>query len=87
MHGPLPWLGKCELAASDIEQVYCERVSGGNREKPRYVVTARFKSGRRAPLLSTLWDLEQARYIEQEIESYFEIADSYVDGEFRSGPY
>lgn len=85
-HGPLPWFGDSSLAATNVEQVFCERETIGRQGRnPSYLVKAKLKSGERASLLSTLGDLEQARFIEQEIESYLEIADGHVDGEYRGG--
>jgi hypothetical protein len=85
-HGPLPWSGNRTLPVAAIEQLYCwakERRArgGGEREVRHYQVHALLRDGTRFRLLRLLDQLEQAQYVEQQIERYLGISDAPVDGE------
>lgn len=84
-HWPLPWLGNRQLQASDIAQVYSrERVSHSkNSTSYSYQVQAILQNGRKQELLGGLSDVDQALYIEQEIERHLGIQDRPVRGQIR----
>ncbi|MEX0867604.1 MAG: hypothetical protein WD030_09615 [Pirellulales bacterium] len=81
-HGPLPWRGNKTILSHDIEQLYCrEKISQGkNGASYRYAVLV-VQQGRREVLLKGLENVEQALYIEQEIERFLKINDTPVVGE------
>ena len=83
-HAPLPWPGQCDLLTSEVKQLYCqERVTHGKHGTPHYsyhlhAVTER---GRKVKLLSNLKDVDEALYLEQEVERRLGIKDRHVPGE------
>jgi len=85
-HGPLPWPGKRELETDMIDQVYCEREFAGKKNQNSGIaLSVRLRTGEKLRLMGSFGRLEHARFIEQEIEGYYEIADRQVQGEYRSG--
>lgn len=84
-HAPVPWKGNRELAASSLEQLYCqEHVSNGrNGTTVTYSVQAIDKAGRKVKLVSGLSDRDQALFIEQQVEGYLGITDRRVASEMR----
>jgi hypothetical protein len=83
-HGPLPWPGRRDLDAGDLEQLYCdETASRGRRGSGSYSynVWAVLKDGQRVKLLDTLPNREQALFVEQMVEDYLGIEDRPVHGE------
>lgn len=76
-HGPLPWGRSIQVDSARIRQIYCtERWAGG--EGPT-VVNAMIE-GEQVKLLSNLRSLEEALYIEQEIEAHLGIKNREVRG-------
>lgn len=82
-HGPLPWQGNQSLNTADVDQLYCTRSASKSEdsESLSYNVMVRTKTGRNVKLVSRLEDLDQALYIEQEIERHLGIADKAMSGE------
>jgi hypothetical protein len=82
-HGPLPWPGNRRLNPFDLAQLYTrERLHHHrNSTSTTYEVYAILQDGTRQKLLSGLHEIEQALYIEQEIERFLEIEDRPVRGE------
>lgn len=87
LHGPLPWPGNKNISTLDIQQVYCIQSfnSSSNynnrRSSPSYDVCVMYQSGNREKLIGGIDQADQARYIEQQIESTLGIADTAIAGE------
>ena len=82
-HGPVPWPGNKTLSARDLEQFYCqEKINRGkNGVQYAYQVLALRKDHVRETLLTGLSDVDQALYIEQELERFLRIEDRPMPGE------
>jgi hypothetical protein len=82
-HWPLPWPGNRQLEASDVAQLFSrEKISRSkNSTSYSYQVHALLQNGKKQKLLSGLTDVDQALYVEQEIERYLGIRDRMVRGE------
>jgi len=82
-HGPIPWRGVPELAASRITQLYCkERIHRGkNSSTTSYEVWAALDEGQPRKLVSRLSEPEQALFIEQRIEKALGLADRPMPAE------
>ncbi len=73
-----------KIPVSDIRQVFTKRmVAGKVNDNPRYSygIWVRTRNGKDTPLIVNLKELDHARFIEYQIESYTGIADRYIDGE------
>ena len=84
-HGPLPYSGS-SFDASRLDQLYCEQyVAGTVNDSPVYAfrVKALLKSGEHQVFVSALNTLQEAIYLEQEVERHLNIEDRPVAGEFR----
>jgi len=86
-HAPLPWPGNRDMPASSLDQLYCKEVvtrtkNGGTQR--RYELHALTQEGTRVKLLKRLDDLDQALFLEQQIEIHLGIRDYAVDGEVQS---
>ena len=80
-HKPFPWFGNKRIPVIVIKQVFCEEVvarhnNGGH--SITYDVIAQRRKYDDIKLVSGLDILEQAQYIEREIESYLGIVESVV---------
>jgi hypothetical protein len=89
-HGPVPWPGNCKVPTIDLKQLFCTEVSP-------YRVSARFSppteyggsfsvlaikgDDSRLTLVSGLAGLDEALFIEQQVEQYLKIRDHRVPGE------
>lgn len=84
-HGPLPWKGNKQLARNQVEQLYCqEKVRRGkNGTSTAYLLVAVTPGNRRENLLKNITEVEQAIYLEQQIERHLGIKDARVAGEHR----
>jgi len=82
-HWPLPWPGNRQLEASDIAQLFSrEKISRSkNSTNYSYQVHAILQNGKKQRLLGGLTDVDQALYVEQEMERYLGIEDRPVRGE------
>lgn len=90
-HGPVPWRGNQTIPVDDIDQLYCQLDAGRRRNASgawtenssgvTYRVNALLKNGRKETLVSKLFDLDQALFIEQKLEDALGIEDRRVSGE------
>jgi len=84
-HGPLPTGGNRQLFTADLKQLFCTEKIIRGKHGPRYSynVEALLQGGTKLKLLSNLQDLDQALFVEQQIEQHLRIADERVPGEVR----
>ena len=84
-HGPLPWRPQPTLATRDIEQLYCTRkvTHGKNGTSVSYALRAVTRDHSGLLLLAGFTDLDQALWLEQEIEGLLDLRDRPVAGEFK----
>jgi len=82
-HGPLPWPGNKTLTSHQIKQLYSkEKISHGkNGVHYTYKVQAVTEGNHRETLLGGLTEVEQALYIEQQLERFLRIKDEPVPSE------
>lgn len=82
-HGPLPWPGSREVPTRELAQLFTvEKISRTkNGESRDYQVQARTRGGGDVKLLTGLPEVEQALFIEQQLEAYLGIRDEAVMGE------
>jgi len=78
-HGPLPWIGNVRIPADDIDQLYCEEKAYFHMII--YSVIVLRKTGPRVKLFSKLRQMNQAAFIEQQVEQRLRIADRPIAGE------
>ncbi len=78
-HGPLPWPGGRDLAAHQVQQLWCQERS--SRNGTTYELHAELQTGVRVKLVRGLPERDQALYLEQALESRLGIEDRPVDGE------
>lgn len=90
-HGPLPWAGNRQLAATQIRQPFCDvsmsrNAVNANRNtaSPTYQVSAVLNDGSKVTLVGGLRELADARYLERLIELAMNIAPQPVAGECRA---
>lgn len=83
-HQPLPWPGNRELAADEIDQLYCRQQvhHGRNGRTIHYDVEMVSRDGRTLKLVSSLPRAEEALFIEYAVEDHLGIEDRAVPGEF-----
>jgi hypothetical protein len=84
-HGPLPWGGSRQLLTADLKQVFCTeqrhpRKRGCGRS---YSVEALKRDGSKVTLVGSLEELDQAFFIEQQVEQHLKMQDEPVAGEAR----
>jgi hypothetical protein len=86
-HGPMPWPGRQRLFTSDIKQLYCTETvnkdSDSCRTSRTYNVLAVTNKNDQIKLITGLDDLDQGRYIEQQLEAHLKIRDERVPDEVR----
>lgn len=84
-HGPLPWLGWREIAAGMVEQVYCKEIITRGKDGPsiKYETWITLTDGSNSKLVGVGMEVDQALFIEQQIESLLDIKDKPVRGEYR----
>jgi hypothetical protein len=82
-HGPLPWFGYRRIPGVLIDQLYAKaRISHGkNGPRTDYQLWLFNSSGRHEKLHANNLSIEQALYLEQQIESALGIKDRAVQGE------
>ena len=82
-HRPLPWKGEKSIPRDQVDQVYCiEKIHRGkNGTTTTYQVVVRDAAGKKQTLLKRLMDADQALFVEQQIERFLGIKDTYVQGE------
>jgi hypothetical protein len=84
-HGPLPWAGARDVPVSQIDQLYCTEVISRTRNgtSVTYSVIVRTHDEKKIVLVSNLDTVNDARYLEQQIEARLGIADQAVGEEAR----
>ncbi len=82
-HGPLPWPGARDVPTRDLAQLFTvEKVTQTkNGQSREYRVDARLRGGGDVKIVSGLPDVEQALFIEQQLEMHLGIRDEPVAGE------
>lgn len=84
-HGPLPWPGATSLDVGEIAQLFVGaslRRGRGGTEAPAFSLAAMTRDGRRVTLLKVAGlSVEEALYLEQELERRLRIRDEPVVGE------
>lgn len=82
-HKPLKWPGGGSYAATKIKQIYCkEKVSRNkNGTSTRYILRAITTDGTHHTILKGLEVIEQALFIEQQLEDHLRIRNEPVAGE------
>jgi hypothetical protein len=88
-HGPLPWIGGVQLPVTDLAQLYTREkyTRTENSSSFTYELWAELKNQRSKKLLSGLEDPSLVQYLEQQIESFLQIQDRPVAGEYGVGAY
>lgn len=84
-HEPLPWMGNKTIETLMIKQVYCsEKIHQGSRSTSlTYDLNLVTREGKIEKLLTGLDEPEIGLFIEQQIESWLNIADVPVAGEIK----
>lgn len=84
-HGPLPWYPQPTLPVRDLEQLYVQREvkhsKNGTTVKWHLRAVTRAHTGQ--PVVKGLDTLQQALWLEQELEDMLDIRDRPVAGEYR----
>jgi len=82
-HTPLPWPGNTALDARSLKQLYAKEkvVSTKKGQSYHYALYAIDDSGTRRVVLKKLTSVEQAVFLEQQIERFLQIEDRAVSGE------
>lgn len=82
-HGPLPLLSGVTLTSAELDQIYCKELKKSSKDSQIlvYEVNAVLKDGGSRKLIKGLAELEQALWLEQEIETFLGIRDRPVGGE------
>lgn len=83
-HGPLPWPGNKIFLRADIKQFFCERKTMHTKNggvKHSYSVRVIDQAGKKSKFISSLENLDQARFIEQELERQLGIKDIAIPEE------
>jgi hypothetical protein len=83
-HRPLPWFGNKKFPSDGLSQLFVKEFvrSRSDRSLNIYDLMALGKGGRRLKLLSKIEKVEQALYLEQEIEEHLGIRDRQVPGDY-----
>lgn len=84
-HGPLPCPGNHQVPTCDLKQLYCtEKIHRGkNGCSTSYNLEAYLRDGKKLTLLSGLDQLDQALYVEQQVEQHLRIPDERMREEVR----
>ena len=83
-YDPLPWYGEVKVPIDQLDQLYCKenRSSSDNSNHYSYQLCAILKDGRKMDLVKNLESPDLAAYLEQQIESWLNIPDRQIAGEF-----
>lgn len=81
---PLPWPGARKVDRRDVRQLFVQEKAnrGKNGTTYTYSVVMLDRSDHRTKLVSDLDEPEQAKFIEDKIESYLQIQNQPVEGEY-----
>ena len=84
-HGPVPFPGNKTVLAADLKQLFCTQKVHRGKHGCRYSYNVELlkRDGSKLKLVTSLEELDQALFIEQQIEKHLEIADERVPGEVR----
>jgi hypothetical protein len=84
-HGPIPWPGNHSIPTTDLSQLYCTEtvIRGKHGCRSIYNVEMLRSDRTKLKLLDNLQELDQAMFIEQQLEQHLNIADQRVPGEVR----
>lgn len=84
-HYPLPWPGSKNISTNEIEQLYCkENISRSKNGTTRtYEVKVILNNRTDQSLVKNMEDVQQALFIEQEIENKLGIENREVAGEYK----
>jgi hypothetical protein len=85
-HRPLPWCGGLDLPRRRILQLYCAARGAVSKGEQRYDVRAQLTYRGQRTLLKRLENLDQALFLEQQVEIHLGIRDEPVDGELPRVP-
>lgn len=82
-HGPLPWWGNRLIPSAELKQVFCREVTHRNKNGVSYSYTVHIQrtNGTEQKILSGLAQVDQAVFIEQQLEQHLRITDVAVVGE------
>jgi hypothetical protein len=85
-HTPLPWSGQKTVDNQDIHQLYVIQQIKSNRSSTyiTYDVQLITKNNKALPLVKGLETAEEARFIEQKLETFLHIENNPVSGAFTS---
>ncbi|MGE0490765.1 MAG: hypothetical protein AB7S38_16280 [Vulcanimicrobiota bacterium] len=81
-HGPLPWPGGKKLRTNELKQFFVVQHIG-NKGSRSYELCCLLANGDRVSILSGLHNVNEAYYLEQQLEKHLNIADEAVTGEFK----
>lgn len=81
--GPIPFGRAITVQAADIRQLYCVKKEHRNKHTTSYTydLHALLRDGVTKPLVKSLQQYEQARFLEQELEQHLKIVDERVGAE------
>jgi hypothetical protein len=84
-HGPLPCGSGAQVLTCDLKQLFCtEKIHRGkNGSSTTYNLEALVQGGKKVKLLTGLEQLDQALYVEQQVEQHLRIVDERVPSEVR----
>ncbi|MEQ1750962.1 MAG: TFIIB-type zinc ribbon-containing protein [Prosthecobacter sp.] len=84
-HGPLPWNGWRQITAGMIDQLFCKEIirRGKNGPTVTYEVWVALSDGTQSKLVGAGLEVEQALYIEQQIELQLNVKDKPMSSEVR----
>jgi hypothetical protein len=84
-HGPLPSPGNRRVFTSDLKQLYCTEKLHRHKNScsTTYELQAQLRDGQKLTLLSGLDQLDQALYVEQQVEQHLRIPDQRMPEEIR----
>jgi len=84
-HGPIPAARNRDMRADQIRQIFCKEKIHRNRNSTHYSyeVHVILPGHKREKLVGGLDRIEQAMYLEQELEEFLEIEDRKVSGEVK----
>lgn len=82
-HGPLPWLGNHSLPLAQVRQLYCIRACHAGRfgSYEEYTLCVLQTDGGKRKLLRGIRDLDDAKFLEIQLERALHIAPRAVAGE------
>ena len=84
-HGPLPWGGSVRRSLADPKQVYCTEKRHHRKHGCGYTYTveALKRDNSKLTLVGSLEELDQALFIEQQVEQHLKMRNDRVPGEVR----